>query len=262
MTEFSNRYKEGVNHLDIPDYSIEELRSSRRHRSYVRKKNIQNFATVVCAIVLFSIVTSATVYAAYTLHKNIQFTSYGLKIDFSNPEDISDPDQVVISYAYTADDPVYRQEDFHNTETLTQNFESWEEALKVISFPVVYPKQIPYSELRIEYLQTAVNEVVFASYIAPGKAVTIEYAYYLSGKWSYAVDYNAQIIDHYVYTNKHQNDFWITVCQYSDTTQEVKVVAYINDYYMVSFTFHGYEDTEIYEILDEMDWVDKSTTSY
>lgn len=261
MTEFSNRYKEGVNHLDIPNYSIEELRSCGRHRNYVRKKNIQNFATVVCAIVLFSIVTSATVYAAYTIHKNIQFTSYGLKIDFSDPEDDSDPDEVT-PYTDTSVDSIYRQEDFDNTETLTQNFESWEEALKVIGFPVVYPKQIPYSELHIEYLQTAVNELVFASYFAPGKAVTIEYAYYLSGKWSYAVDYNAQIIDHYVYTNKHQNDFWITVCQYGDTMQEAKVVAYINDYYMVSFTFYGYEDAEIYEVLDEMDWVDKSTTSY
>ena len=249
MTDFSNIYKDGIDRLCVPDYSIEELGSSKQHKKYVKQKKYEGLVTALFLMVLFSVAASATVYAAYTVCKNIQFTSYGLKIDFSDPEGQSDPDEV-ISYTDVYNAPAYSQEDF-KAESVTQDFDNWDDALEVIGFPVVCPQTVQYSELNIEYCQTHFFELVRASYIALGKLAAIEYTCYLDDKWSFAIDYNTQIIDNYVYTNKYDYDFWITVCQY-DISQSTKVVAYINNY-MIQLTFYGYEDNEIYEILEELD---------
>lgn len=249
MTEFSDYYKNGINCLHVPEHPIEELRSLKQHKKYVRRKKMENLVAAVFFIFLFSIVASATAYAAYTIHKNVQFTSYGLKIDFSDPEKQSDPDEVV-SYADVYGAPAYSQED-SESEVVTEKFDSWDDALKVFDFPIVYPQNIQYSELDIEYCQLAAYKLVQASYIALGRVVTIRYDYHFSGKWSFAIDYNTSIIDNYVYTNKYGYDFWITVCQYGNFL-ETKAVTY-TDNCTIQISFHGYEDNEIDEVLEELD---------
>lgn len=262
MTEFSNLYKDGIDHLVVPDFSMEELGSFKQHKKYTRRKKLEGFITTMIFLFLFSIVASATAYAAYTIHKKLQFTPYGIKIDFSDTKSSSDGivheytnAYTTASYANADPVPTDRQQDFID-EITTQEyaeinyFDNWTDALKVIDFPIVYPENVQYSELEIAYQTDTSFQSVEASYITDEKELITSYIYFRSKNWDYAIDYNARIANKYRYTNKYNYEFWITECQYEDG-DKTNVAAYINNY-VIQLSFSGYRTNEIYEILEEL----------
>ncbi|MDE7478382.1 MAG: hypothetical protein K2M91_10605, partial [Lachnospiraceae bacterium] len=189
MTEFSKFYKDGMNRLYVPDFSMEELRSIKRHKKYIKRKKLEGSITAVFFIFIFSIVASATTYAAYTIYKKLQFTSYGIKIDSSDIKLRSDG--IVHEYtdsdtqvSYTNMDAVhtYRQQDFIDEITAQEYveiiyFDNWTDALKAIDFPICYPSNVQYSELQIAYQTDTSFKSVEASYITDEKELMINYTY-------------------------------------------------------------------------------------
>lgn len=39
-------YKEGINCLNVPDYSIEQISNAKRHKKYIQKKKIQKWVSM------------------------------------------------------------------------------------------------------------------------------------------------------------------------------------------------------------------------
>ena len=264
MNDFSAFYKDGINLLHIPDYSIEDLRNPKRHQKYIKERKRERLAAAVLMILIFSAVASATAYAAYTIHKNIQFTSYGIKIDFSDQKSQSDQNvhndtdtDTVVSYSDIYGAPAYDLQDYTDEitdESATEDytFDNWADALSVIDFPIVYPENIQYSALYINFYQTAAFKGTLAVYTVPGrKAIEISYTNYLIKNWSFAEEYNAQIWDKHIYTNKYKYKFWVTECQYGDVAKRTNVMTYINDY-TIRISFMGYDAFISYQFLRVM----------
>lgn len=264
MIEFSTCYKDGINCLNIPDYSMEELRSFERHKKYAKRKKQKTVISVMLLIFILCIVVSTTTYAAYKLNKRMKFTTQGVKLDSVRSDEMQD-DSLMHEYIDTSvsiTDVIhdklseYKEAVYKDTNELCAEehadiryFDTWDDAQKDIDFPIIYPKSIQYSALKIIYQITTFSKYVEALYIADEKELTVKYTCFLSSNWDFAIDYNGDIIDKYLYTNKYYYDFWIVECQYDEGIQ-INAMTSINDY-LIQLSFLGYEENEIFEILEE-----------
>ncbi len=261
MDEFFEYYKDGMDSLIIPDFSIQELKDVRQHEKYAKRRKLECVITTVVISLALSVATPAIGYAAYVAHKKLHFTLHGFRVDSSNQ---SQSDAVVHKYAYNGTElsdegidkiPTYIQEDLSTDVTDVQeytkvsSFDKWEDALELIDFPIAYPKNIQYSELKIVYQSDASFKLVEASYIVDEKELTINYTHFLSEGWDLSSDYNAEIVNQYTYKNKYGYEFGVMECQYEDVNKII-AVAYIKDD-VIQLSFSGCDDSAVYEILDE-----------
>lgn len=251
-------YKEGIDCLNVPDYSIEQVSSAKRHKKYIQKKKIQKWVSIFIFILLSGIMVSTTAYAAYTIHKRIRFTSQGIRID---AVDLQKVQENVLYHEYTIGEenqqkPFDRQDDFMDTSVAVLDagkeikyFNTWEKVLKEIDFPVVYPENISYTELEIVYTPGNDFKNIEATYLCEERTFTVSYTYFLGQNWEYATDYNAVITDQSVYTNQYNNTFWIVECQ-RDEGRQINVTAKSNQY-VLQLSFLGYEIEEVHEVLNK-----------
>ena len=66
MTDFFADYKKCINSLDVPDYSIEELRNHEQHKKYRKGKKKQGLMSILLLAFIIGAMVSITAYAAYT----------------------------------------------------------------------------------------------------------------------------------------------------------------------------------------------------
>lgn len=254
MTDLFANYKKCINSLDVPDYSIEELRNHEQHKKYTKRKKKQGLMSILLLTFIIGAMVSITAYAAYTLHKNMKFTTQGIKIDVS---DLNDTQGDRLLHEYGTDSLASDKEMFvcgQDAFALEKNidicyFDTWEEALKVLDVPIVYPENMQYSELKITGQKAESFALIEASYVIPKRQLVISYTFFTNFNWDLAIHYNAAITNQRLYTNKYHYSFWITECQY-DNDKQTNVSTYMNNC-VIQLSFSGYEDNEIYHVLDE-----------
>ncbi len=139
-------------------------------------------------------------------------------------------------------------------------YTSWEDAQEYIDFPIAYPNVTEYDSLQIAVQKEEGGlHLAEAIYTTETGELTICYTSYVdTAGWDICHEYNGVISNEREYQNADGYKISL-VDNYADNYNEVigekhvfAVIAF--DWYEIEFDFSGYEDTQIYQLLDGMDF--------
>ncbi len=135
-------------------------------------------------------------------------------------------------------------------------YTSWEDAREYIDFPIAYPDVTEYDSLQIavqkENRGPHVAEAVYTT--QTGELIICYTSYADTAGWDIRHEYNGITSNEREYENAAGYKISL-VDNYNEMIGEKHVFAVIAfDWYEIEFEFSGYEDTQIYQLLDRMDF--------
>ena len=275
ITALPRRYREVIYLFYYEDMSVAEISSiTGRNKSTVQtqlergrklmKKSIETrlkyYIFGITAVIFAALILSSSVYAAYLFQRNIKFTDRGEKIDDFALSGIDGGDSSIIAHNYPNPPDDKSSGETGETgktvgEAVTLNFDTWDEAVGKVNFPLPYPDIGDIELSSLEYCGDDAVEKVTAVYESEHKEICLSYNHYTgSGGWSFSTDYNGEILKQWTHENVYGYVFSMSKVKYDefDDFDEIFCMISFEDYWL-RFSFIGYDEDYVYAVLDELD---------
>ncbi len=282
MKEFQKKYRYAMEGMAIPKADMDRIMDIGRHRRFLRKRQVRALYTIMVLVFCLSAFSVLGVSAAKWAQRHVTITKTGFTVvprSYDGTEGQIKEGTVVHHYENHGENIEEKAHHYENhgasmgemtlpagmeetgkvEERLPEFFglyTSWEDAQEYIDFPIAYPDVTEYDSLQIA-VQKEDGGPHFAEavYTTGTGELTICYTSYAdTAGWDIRHEYNGVTSNEREYQNAAGYKISL-VDNDNEMVGEKHVFAVIAfDWYEIEFDFSGYEETQIYQLLDRMDF--------
>ncbi len=282
MTEFQKKYRYAMEGMAIPKADMDRIMDIGRHRRFLKKRQVRALYTIIVLVFCLSAFSVLGVSAVKWVQRHVAITKTGFTVDsrsYDGTEGQIKEGMVVHHYENHGENIEEKAHHYENhgasmgemtlpagmeetgkvEERLPEFFglyTSWEDAREYIDFPIAYPDVTEYDSLQIVVQkEDGGHHFAEAVYTTETGELTICYTSYAdTAGWDIRHEYNGVTSNEREYQNAAGYKISL-VDNDNEMVGEKHVFAVIAfDWYEIEFDFSGYEETQIYQLLDRMDF--------